>query len=176
MLAAVLLALGATEFRDSHLKRKAAWRSFEAIRQEVEANLELIKPDSADHAQKLVRVQQWLDAAEDQRDTIGIDFEILHSLTKSTAWEVAKLNQIVPHMTDTLVMDVSRVYTMQKFYDSGGRQMYGKMTDIIMDMGDESLSKGAVRAFGFELIKEYSSVLTLKGVYEEFLEKYGSVK
>lgn len=172
IVVAVLLALFLTEARQNYLDKRKAKNSFEAIQREVADNLELIWLDSVSHLEKLDQVNRWLEAPAEIRDTIYVHFEIIHSLTKSTAWEVAKLNQVVHHMPDTLVMAISRVYTMQDFYDKNGRDMYGQMTGIIRDVNDKEKMEGAMVAYGYELVKEATSVSTLKQTYQEFLKDY----
>lgn len=169
---AVLLALFLTEARQNYLDKKQAKSSFRAIQQEIKDNLELIRLDSVDHLKKLEAVNRWLRTSEEHRDTVKFRLEIVHSLTKATAWEVAKLNQVVHHMPDTLVMAISRVYTMQSFYDRSGHDMYGQMTGIMASREKGQFSEGAMNAFGYEVLKEIGSVTTLKQVYEEFLAKH----
>ena len=169
---AVLLALFLTESRQNYLNKQQAKKTFRAIQNEVSDNLELIRLDSVDHLGKLEKVNLWLSADEDYRDTVHFDLEIIHSLTKSTAWEVAKLNQMILHMPEEAVMAISRVYTMQQFYDQNGRDMYGQMTDIVKGVKGSDTIEGAITAFGYELVKETTSVTTLKQTYEEFLAKY----
>lgn len=169
---AVLLALFLTETRQNHLDKQKAKRSLRAIQNEISDNLELIRLDSVDLLKKLESVNRWLNTSQDSRDTVRFRIEIIHSLTKTTAWEVAKLNQVVHHMPDTLVMGISRVYTMQEFYDQSGRDMYGQMTGIMASRQNGQFSEGAMNAFGYEIVKELTSVMTLKGVYQDFLKKY----
>lgn len=172
IVVAVLLALFLTEARQEYLNKRQAERSFRAIQNEIQSNYDLIKLDSVAHLKKLEETQQWLRTDPESRDTLGFNVEIIHSLTRATAWEVAKLNMVVQHMPDTLVMDISRVYTVQEFYDQNGQQMYEQLTGVMATVNNWQISEGGMNAFQFEVIKEANMVIALKRVYEEFLKKY----
>lgn len=171
---AVVLAMGLTEWRQSYLNRNMAEATFEKVVQEVSANLEELKNDSARVAKDLVVMQDWVQKSvnDEKPDPWRVGFT--YSFLSNSALEVARINQSLSFLSSEKVLDISEVYSTQDFYAEKATKIFDIMAELqaLVHRPDSQEFFSVVQRFRFHMNLILNTMKAYIRESQEFLEKY----
>lgn len=122
---AVLLALFVNDWREDRAMSATADRALLAVIEEIRGNRGELAPTVEDHQISLDSLRAAVAAIESGADVSGGSVEYDVALLKGTAWETARMTQVVIHMDYEVVAELSEVYELQG--------LYLRMTDDFVD-------------------------------------------
>ena len=158
IVVAVVLAMGLTEWRQEVLNKKQAEKSYKSIVEEVRSNYNNLLPDSTTMADLITKIDNWLEADKEARDTIGsFDYEL--NLLNKSAWEVAKLNASMTYIDHDRLQGVSLVYEFHEFYGITGREVFDALTELMKIDRESEAYEGAMRALRLKVGLTYNALV-----------------
>lgn len=171
---AVVLAMALTEWRQDHLNRKLAGKSFDNIAAEINDNIEKLRGDSSRIAQDLEFMSTWVKNRVEKKPNESFRATFRLSILSTAAYEVAKLNQSLTHLNNEQNMDIATIYALQTFYTDKASDVFDLMGNLqgeVIDQESDTFFKLVQKmryneGLVFNTIKAYISGC------EEFLAKY----
>ncbi len=121
---ALLLALGANEWRDAHQARQAGEAARRSILAEVRANRQEIEGALASNRAALARLA-GVSARGDTLRNVSMDLAQL----SSAAWRTAQATQAAASIPFEKLLPISRVYELQDMYTRAQLGLLDRLTD-----------------------------------------------
>ena len=120
------LALFVNEWRQDRSDQALAARALEAVVEEVRSNRDGLVSTVEQHQESLDSLRVTIAAIDAGAiDSLGGSLQYDVALLKGTAWETARMTQVIIHMEYETVAELSGIYELQA--------MYLRMTDDFVD-------------------------------------------
>lgn len=173
---AVVLAMMLTEWRQDYLNRQLAEKSFSNIVAEINENMQELKGDSVRVARDLQFMSQWVKnrVNNEPKESFTASFRL--SILSTAAFEVAKVNESLTHLSNEQNMDIATIYALQEFYSNKASEVFslmGELQGVVIDQDSDEFFKVVqkmryLEGLVFNTIKAYISGS------EEFLIQYSN--
>lgn len=128
---AVLLALGAEEWRESRDRNQLAERALRGVIEELRSNRDEMETTGNLNLEALEAAQFVLAELEAGRDQgeVGIGLDV--ALLSSAAWHSAQMSQAVQYLDLDVMRRLSEAYEVQDLYDRMQTAAVDRMTEIM---------------------------------------------
>ena len=114
---AVLLALFVNEWRQDRADQKLAERALTGVMDEVRSNRDELASTVVDHQASLDTLHGAIAAIDAGAiDSLGGSLQYDVALLKGTAWETARMTQVIIYMDYDVVAQLSGIYELQGLY------------------------------------------------------------
>ena len=175
IVVAVVLAMGLTEWRQDYLNRQLAEKSFQNIVAEISENLESLRSDSVRIARDREFMTKWVRdwVSEGAPGPFEAGFRL--SILSTAAWEVAKVNQSLTHLSNERNMAMAEIYALQDFYTvkaSAVFDLMGSLQGVARDQTSEEFFQ-VVQKLRYHMNLVFNTVPAYIDGCEDFLEEYG---
>ena len=175
IVVAVVLAMGLTEWRQDYLNRRLAEKSFQNIVVEITENLEQLRSDSVRIAQDREFMTNWVRKWVNEEETGPFEANFRLSILSTAAWEVAKINQSLTHLSNEKNMDMAELYALQSFYTEKASAVFdlmGTLQSVARDQTSEEFFR-VVQKLRYNLNLIFNTVRAYIGGCQDFLDEYG---
>lgn len=163
---AVVVALGAEEWRENRQERELAERALVGIRAEMEGNRQELLDNREANTALLAAVQE---AA--RTDSIPDDFSLTYeySLLSEAAWETARVTQATHFMPLERVQAIARIHGLQRLF----QESQDNVLEFILDVGTlaESDPNSIPHRARFPLATAVGLETVLVNAYDAFLAR-----
>lgn len=127
---AVVLAMALTEARQNYLNRKEAQNSYESILEEIAENRGDLISDSTTIGQDVRYLDVYLGKIDSGESPGEFSLGFTLSFLKSSALEVAKINESMAFLPNETNMRISGVYQTQEFYAEKAKEIFNVMASM----------------------------------------------
>lgn len=174
IVVAVVLAMGLTEWRQDYLNKRLAQKSFANIVEEIQENLEELRADSLRIAKDMEFMQNWVRNRVEGNDSEGFEANFRLSILSKAAFDVAKVNLSLTHLTNEQNIDIAGVYALQDFYSLKASEVFSLMGELqgeVLDQNSDEFFK-VVQKMRYHEGLVFNTVRAYISGCEEFLEQY----
>ena len=174
IVVAVVLAMTLTEWRQDHLNRKLAAKSFDNIATEIRENIEELRGDSARIAKDLQFMSTWVRNRVEKKPNESFKANFRLSILSTAAYEVAQVNQSLTHLSNEQNMDIATLYALQDFYTDKASEVFNLMGNLqgeVIDQESDAFFK-LVQKMRYHEGLVFNTIRAYISGGEEFLERY----
>ena len=174
IVVAVVLAMTLTEWRQDHLNRKLAAKSFDNIATEIRENIEELRGDSARIAKDLQFMSTWVINRVEKKPNESFKANFRLSILSTAAYEVAKVNQSLTHLSNEQNMDIATLYALQDFYTDKASEVFNLMGNLqgeVINQESDAFFK-LVQKMRYNEGLVFNTIKSYISGSEEFLAKY----
>jgi len=174
IVVAVVLAMGLTEWRQDYLNERLAQKSFANIVEEIQENLEELRADSSRIAKDMDFMQNWVRNRVQGNESEGFEANFRFSLLSKAAFDVAKVNLSLTHLTNEQNIDIAGVYALQDFYSLKASEVFGLMGELqgeVLDQNSDEFFK-VVQKMRYHEGLVFNTMRAYISGCEEFLKRY----
>jgi len=133
IVVALLLALALDQWRDEQKELELAQSAKTAIYAELIDNKRQLENKSVAHEKILQTIDEYINRHNaSETETESLEFEYTMVLISNSAWNSAKMTQVVQSFNFKEITNFSQVYQMQELYLSN----QSKIIDKVMEMGE----------------------------------------
>lgn len=168
---AVLVALGAEEWRENRQRDELADRALQNVLLEMGENRDAIERNQSENAEALERLRTALGELESggRPDDLSINYQA--ALTSSAAWETARMSQAVHYLDFEVMSDLAGIYELQDFFERAQDDLMSEISSIGARMRDDE--RGTLE----DLAGRVNAVLAYRDVLRQgigaLIEKHG---
>ena len=119
-------------------------------------------------------VRKWV--SEEETGPFEANFRL--SILSTAAWEVAKVNQSLTHLSNDKNMDMAELYALQDFYTEKASAVFdlmGTLQGVARDQASEEFFQ-VVQKLRYNLNLVFNTVRAYIGGCQEFLDEYGQAE
>lgn len=133
IVVALLLALALDQWRDEQKSLALANNAKAAIYAELIDNKKKLEVRVKDHQKIVAVVNNYIESVENDPSKINnLEFEYIMVLISNSAWNSAKMTQVVQSFSFQEITAFSQIYQMHDFFLSN----QSKITEKVMEMGE----------------------------------------
>ena len=127
IVVAVILAMTLTEWRQDYLNRQLSKQSLANIIEEVEQNRAELIEDSVKINRDIQFMTQWISDFDKGKQLDDFSLNFSYSFLSSSALEVAKINNSLTFLPNSVNMQIAEMYATQTFYSENALKLFDTM-------------------------------------------------
>ena len=142
--------------------------------EEIGENLEELRADSVRIAKDMEFMKNWVRNRVEGNDSQGFEANFRLSILSRAAYDVAKVNQSLTHLSNEQNMDIAGIYALQDFYTLKASEVFGIMGDLQGDVLDQNTDEffKLVQKMRYHEGLVFNTIRAYISGGEEFLERY----
>jgi len=162
---ALLLALALDQWRDEQKGQELAKNAKSAIYAELTDNKKKLDDKIIAHEKILEAINSYIKKVDEKESNANeLEFEYTMVLISSSAWNSAKMTQVVQSFSFKEITSFSQMYQMQDLYLSN----QDKIIDKVMEMGE--LKEGELHGFAKGLAHRLAILIEINKSFSKGLE------